>query len=131
MVEIDNEKLYEAALLLKADCEKNYSDGKCRCPFSTHADETGCYGCMHGYPPKNYAIKKSSRWNKEDIALAKALKAFGATHIRCDESGFSRWCIKTEFGGVRFSGYLPGNAFCNLFVDEIAIDDIIKEVGDG
>lgn len=73
--------------------------------------------------PARYKIPTLSRWTPEDVALAKALKAFGAITIIKWVSGCVTWEDKNGDGGC-----IPSTAFSNLQNGrKIPIDTIIKE----
>lgn len=72
--------------------------------------------------PCDWHIPKPRRWTDEDIALAKALKAFGATTIYRYSPDLSAWKADRNVGA------LPYGAFTDLKAEErLSIDDIIAE----
>lgn len=117
---MDEKKVIEAAQILKDFCV-NEMERACftkHCPF--------CAGevCMFG-EPASWHIPKLRRWTDADIALAKALNAFGAQYIGGRGSVKFAYCID---GGCYA---MPTGAFANLNAnEEIAIDEIIAE-GEG
>ena len=110
-----NQKLIEASKMLKEYCLTQgcycrdcifYTD---RCVLSTLD------------MPEDWEIPKLQRWSDEDIALAKALKAFGAVKIEKREH-LAFWVSGND------QSFLPDTAFKNLRRhEEILIDDIIEE----
>lgn len=111
---MDNEKLIEAARLLKEHC----SNTRCnKCVF----DKGGCTLSVT-LTPSGWEIPTPRRWTDADIALAKALKAFGAQRIGGRASVKFAYCIDGACYPV------PSGAFANLSAnEEISIDDIIAE----
>lgn len=67
----DNKKLIEAVKTLKNNCENNYAEPVCDCIFADGEE------CDFPECPKYWEIPKLRRFTSKDIALAKALKAFG------------------------------------------------------
>lgn len=60
----------------------------------------------------------------KDVALAKALKGFGAESIKRNPNIGIYWIKENPYE----AGYLPNNSFTNLGYDKkISIDTIIKE----
>ncbi len=123
----DNEQLIGAAKLLKENCEKNYkSDSKCSCLF---ADGKRCNLDLFCSVPKEWEIPTVRRFSDADIALAKALKAFGADKVGVDECGD----VKVQFirNNGNSIGYtrMPDDAFESVKKqkDVVPIDDIIRE----
>ena len=115
----EKKKLIEAANLLKEACrEKIKGDKKCDCIFAKGEKCT----LLEEYPCDWY-MPKVTRWTPEDVALAKALKAVGATHIYGDDYDFRAWS-----NDEKESGYLPKQSFQYIkFGEAVKIDDIIKE----
>lgn len=101
-----------------------------------YCDDTKCWDCvfcedisnkikckLEGSNPLSWDIPKLTLWAPEDVALAKALKAFGAIAIKKWSSGEVTWEDKN---GIK--GYLPLTSFENLQKsNEISIDTIIKK----
>lgn len=124
----DNEKLIEAAKLLKENCEKNNAKRngleKCNCDFY----KNGCifinnYHYADGMP-MHWPIPNPRRFTDADIALAKALKMFGAHEVCRDDDGYVR--VYYADGGY---DYAPKSSF-EYFIENsktVSIDDIIKE----
>ena len=114
----EKKKLIEAENLLKDNCIKKIKGAKkCDCVFSNGENCT----LLDNYPCDWYT-PKVIRWTLEDVALAKALKAVGATEIYGTTSHLRMW--KNE----NMSGYLPVLSFRNIEDREaVRIDDIIKE----
>ncbi len=104
-------KLIEAAETLKENCKNS----DCReCAFNEHQK------CVLNNYPDYWALFKQSRWADEDIALAKALKAFGVVEIY-RYYNFKYWYKEDACGD------LPKNCFKNLNDNEkISLDDIIN-----
>ena len=115
----EKNKLIEAENLLKDNCIKKIKGAKkCDCVFANGENCT----LLDNYPCDWYT-PKVSRWTPEDVALAKALKAVGATEICSTSSGRRAWRNNDRNGG-----YLPESAFRNMeYKEVIKIDDIIKE----
>lgn len=120
----DNEKLIEAAMLLKKNCEKNHNRmGKCDCPLAIGErcplHDSAC--------PDSWVIPAPRRFTDADIALAKALKMFGVKYIAREVTGYScdaRSCTSSS----GFVASLPETSFEGVRGCEIvSIDDIIKE----
>lgn len=115
---MDKEKLIEAAKFLKDFCEYEMH-GRCfteKCLFSDGER------CVLRDNPSNWTIPKPRRWTDREIALAKALKAFGAQGIGGRASVKFAYCIDD-------TAYpMPYGAFAALNNgEEISIDEIIAE----
>lgn len=124
----DNKKLYEAAKMLKDFCGSHKSCKECYF-YEDHIDGSRC---MIGENcPRYWDPIKPRRWTNEDIALAKALKAFGVVSV------YKNSCVEiviweSEVDNKRSSGDLPYGAFKSLKnAERVSIDDIIKESEDG
>lgn len=125
----ESEKLYDAAKLLKENCdeyewnpERLVCVRKCngeRCLFS---DSNG-NGCpIGGKLPFDWSIKKPRRFTDEEVALAKAFKIIGAVEIRgCIEGTLviseNDTCLAA----------LPLNVFKGISTITLPIDEIIKD----
>lgn len=72
-------ELYDAANMLRENCDKAKS---CLdCDFFKNS----CGGCALSQTPAGWRALHESRWSAADILMAKALKAYGYTHIRRNE----------------------------------------------
>ncbi len=111
-----NQKLIEASKMLKAYCLAQ--EGSCRdCIFYTDR----C-GLSTVDMPEDWKIPKLRRWSDEDIALAKALKAFGVLAITRNHLGLPIWCTQKTGGG------LPDDSFQKLkHLENVKIDEILEE----
>lgn len=110
-------KLIEAAKMIKDFCDERCEDVEC--PFLR---EYGC-GINDTENPKYWYIPEPKRWSREDVALAKVLKAAGVTEICATSSGQRAW--RSDDVG---HGYLPDSVFKNVFCGEVfRLDDILKE----
>lgn len=121
----DNEKLYEAAKMLRDFCGSHKSCKECYF-YEDHIDGSRCMigeNCTRYWNPI-----KPRRWTDEDIDLAKSLKTFGATSIyKIPSHTYAFWCNDSCH-----CGNLPDGSFKSLMSrEEINIDDIIKESEDG
>ena len=117
MTHEEKKRLIEAAKMIKDFCDERCEDVEC--PFLR---EYGC-GINDTENPKYWYIPEPKRWSRDDVALAKALKAVGVTEIYGSTSHYRLW--KDE---KMNRGYLPSLAFRNLYcMETVKIDDIIKE----
>lgn len=117
---MDKEKLIEAAKLLNdyCVCEMMRLCITNKCLFYNGKQ------CALCNKPLRWSIPKLCRWTDNDIALAKALKAFGVMRVeRVSNSG-----ILATLGFGNGSCGVPKGAFASLREnEEISIDDIIAE----
>ena len=112
----ENKKLIESAKELKEYCRYIGSDN-CK----------GCLFLVSGFcelenVPNVWKIPKLSRWTPEDVALAKALKAFGAIFLEKEKSG----AITVHFNNGDLCE-APVLAFKGMPDGSYHIDNIIKE----
>ena len=118
----DKEKLLEAARLLQEHC-----DGR-PCPGCALRVAGKCFAKEedgHYTSPKWWRIPEPRRWTDADIALAKALKAFGVTRVAAVNHRGTKpvWML-----GENANCYLPDGAFASLKPGEcVSVDDIIAE----
>ena len=116
----ENEKLIEAAKMLKEHCAAIECD---TCHFHLYGSTEYC-ALNTGLVPEEWKLPQLRRWTDEDIALAKALKAFGVFVIERPEQ--CRIIGGNERGNVIFG--LREDAFAGLRIGgEVAIDDIIAD----
>ena len=116
----EKKKVVEAAQVLKKYCS-SMEDCERDCIFRTG---NGCL-LSEDYPVDWY-IPAITRWTPEDVALAKALKAFGADRIERFDGGVVGWLMT----GASM-GKLPYAAFNSLVQDEIIdLDTIISEAAE-
>jgi len=109
-------ELIEAAKMLKEYCDKCECDD---CLFYTN-----CNCVLDSGSPNCWKLPKPSRWTDADIALAKALKAFGVNGVYLTTMSYPqrRWRVKDIQYGI-----LPDGAFMALEEQEfVSLDDIIK-----
>lgn len=123
----DNEKLIEAAKLIKEHCDSTKTGNPCI--FSVYETCEGPYKCRIGfekYFPTDWVIPKISRWTDADIALAKALMEFGVRSIYREKYASS---VRYEQQGTfDCNWFLPKNAFASLKQGEMArLKDIVAE----
>lgn len=124
----DNEKLIEAAKLIKEHCRK--TKGTRNCVFSEYGQCEGPYKCKLGakkYLPNDWEIPKPSRWTDADIALAKALIEFGVEKVK----NFKDECAiiyESKDGTYPVKNALPKGAFSALNAYEtVMLKDIVAE----
>lgn len=115
---MDEKKLIEAAMLLKDFCADEMH-GKCFTEKCLFLNGERCRLSDH---PTNWSIPKLRRWTDADIALAKALKAFGAHDVE-----------RVSNGGIRVIQYFhncgaPTGSFRDLKMGEmVSLGEIIAE----
>ena len=116
----EEKKLIKAAEILKEYCKNSCcNSNNTNCLFEKTKGECSI---RKDYPTA-WVIPKVTRWSPEDIALAKALKAFDAIIIKRWATGYITW--EDKDGRV---GYIPPTSFKNLQKsNEIFIDTILKE----
>ena len=117
------EELFSMATQLKEYCESKTIrvDGELDC--STDCIFRDRFNCLIAEVPSTWGVHKKRRWTDEDIALAKALKAFGVTVIWRYAECAAMWGAKEGYAGE-----LPPGSFADLADDEkLPIDDIIAE----
>lgn len=117
----EKKKVIDAAIVIREHCTEELGDCKNKeCLFHK---KDHMLNCVLFTKPKNWMLPKFTRWTPEDIALAKALKAFGAITIKRWATGYITWEDKDGR-----NGYIPPGSFENLQKSyEISIDTIIKE----
>lgn len=122
----DNEKLLEAARMIKTHCKNaEYGDPCCFSVNGLCICKNDCsIGNMH-IIPSNWNI--ASRWSEADTALAKVLMAFGVEKIK--HFNDERVVIyASESGTYLVKNVLPKGAFAALNPDEtIMLKDVVKE----
>lgn len=109
----------DAAIVLKEHClEHKYCDG---CVFYVEENVLTCP--FYKNNAADFKIPTLSRWTKEDVALARALKTDGIVSILRISNG------EINFFGTMYAGeLLNSNMFLGLDYDEaIDLDTIIKE----
>lgn len=119
----DRNELIAAAELLKEycggieDCYKCIFDGTSVCP-----------GLTAEFCPGDWVLPKPRRFTDEDIALAKALKAFGVEYIYKIPGGRDeRACLSKETIHDT-SACLPRGAFKGIkSAQTVSLDEIIAE----
>lgn len=123
----EDKKLIEAAWLIKKNCMNTNTYKKC--PFS----KTGickledCYFFkMKSKIPGDWKIEEPRRWTDADVALAKALMAFGSTRIYKNE--IDDVAIYEKNGIFPCDSYVPEGAFRSLKHGEtVMLKDIVSE----
>ena len=122
MTHEEKKQIIEAAIAICEYC-KSLKDCNELCLFYRKGDR--CRLCPN--PPEHWVLPKLTRWTPEDVALAKALKRFGADEIECSGDGIVNWVITgTCIGASR--GELPFAAFRTINLGEtLDLDTIIKE----
>lgn len=123
----NDKKLIEAAKFLQEHCKES-CPGK-PCLFSSIV-KNRCAGtdyCMMEDAPRNWNIPEPSRWTDADIALAKALMAFGATKIT--RLLYEDSVVYDGKSGVfSCNNCVPYDAFEELNQDEtVYLEDIVAE----
>lgn len=116
----NNEELIRAAQMLKDNCKMHGS--VCgSCPFN--GKECRISRRTGTTTPADWIIPRQPRWTPEDVALAKALKAFGAVRVFHPACNFyTRWASEDD------EGWLPAGAFDSVEDNEsIELDQIIRE----
>lgn len=125
----EDKKLIEAAMLIKEHCKHTEVDGMC--PFSKTGVCNGAARCgisagRSVIPGVDWVIPKISRWTDADIALAKALIAFGSTRIHKNE--IDNEAIYEKNGIFPCDSYVPEGAFRSLNKGEtVMLKDIVAE----
>lgn len=74
----DNEKLLEAARMIKEHCHNTKEGDKCSLSHSgvcSGADSCGVIGTGFGCPDSDWNLPKPRRWTAIDVKMAKALLA--------------------------------------------------------
>ena len=115
----EKKKLIDAKVLIKENCKELM--------------KVGCKGCISHIElidecdlfkknPADWHIPKLCRWTPEDVALAKALKAFGAIFLEKERSG----AITVHFNNGDLCE-APVLAFKCMPDGSYHIDNIIKE----
>lgn len=127
----DNERLLEAARMIQEHCNHTEQGGVC--PFAHGGVCNGVEHCRLSIegglnPGIDWDLQNAGRWTDADIALAKALQAFGVKELRKREhlEGVIFDCdaIMKEFHT------LPLGAFKDMkFGETVYISDIIAEKG--
>lgn len=116
----EKKKVVEAAMVLKVFCANNrdcmVSETE-DCPFYS---SIACK--INALSPRMWEIPDISRWTPEDVALAKALKAFGAIFLEKERSG----AITVHFNNGDLCE-APVLAFKCMPDGSYHIDNIIKE----
>lgn len=128
----DSEKMIEATLNLKRLCAgRVYQNNTCHlpdgsiCPMWTSEPKAKECRFRSDYIPDSWDVPKTRRFTDADIALAKIMKEFGASHI-CRTDKRSSCCVINESGGL--VALLLPKVFANIDDGELfPIDDIIKE----
>lgn len=113
----EKKKLIEAAKVIQEHCIKRSKTACGDCPFF----DCGCSLCANY--PTYWRVPTITRWTKEDVALARALKTDGIVSILRISNG------EINFFGTMYAGeLLNSNMFLGLDYDEeIDLDTIIKE----
>lgn len=126
----EDKRLIEAANTIKEHCEN--SKLKDHCPFAKRNKECdGDINCFlvsqYSGIPKDWKIPKVSRWTDADVALAKALIAFGVTKIT--RLLYEDSVVYDGKSGVfSCNNCVPYDAFEELNQDEtVYLEDIVAE----
>ena len=112
----EKKKVVEAAKVLKEFCEEETICEEC-----IFWDKRDLF-CGIFSRPADFALPKITRWTPEDVALAKALKAFGAIFLEKEKSGAITVCFNN--GDLCEAPIL---AFKCMPDGSYHIDNIIKE----
>lgn len=124
----DNEKLLEAAWIIQEHCDKIEDGMPCCFAIKGICNGRGSNCCIGNRDllPAGWIMPKPKRWTDSDIALAKALIAFGVTKVHKETNG----------SGVTFDcdaiysccHVLPLGAFSDMKPGEtVKLSDIIVE----
>lgn len=122
----NDKKMIEAAKFLQEHCKESCL-GK-PCLFSSIV-KNRCAGtdyCMLEDAPRNWNIPEPSRWTDADVALAKALMAFGVEkiHKQYDTHAITFNCDKINYE----YHCLPEASFLDMKPDEyVYLKDIVAE----
>lgn len=121
----DNEKLLEAARMIKEHCEAVKSHGECE--FSTTGMCLGainCRMCGHANVPALWRIPKPCRWTENDMIMAKALIAAGFDRAARNESLETVFALKADDSVWT----TPSGLFKSINASEtVKLSDIIAE----
>lgn len=125
----DNERLLEAARMIQEHCNHTEQGGVC--PFAYGGVCNGVEHCRLSIegglnPGIDWDLQNAGRWTDADIALAKALQAFGVKkiekHAQLNGVTFDCDAIMPDFH------ILPLEAFKDMKLGEaVNISDIIAE----
>lgn len=119
----NNEKLLEAARMLKTHCEKMEDCGKCCFIYGT-ANDLHCGISTSAGVPCGWRLPNTARWTPADKSLAAGLKANGynsVTRMHGSESVL-------VMGRSQTALELGKGVFANLQLGEVVnLDDIIGE----
>lgn len=123
----NSKELYDAAVMIKKECKNaQFEEGKCvlengnRCPFGT---KDGACTLFWG-TPEDWDIPRQRRFTDAEIAIAKALKAFGCDTIRKPKN----CCFCVAYDGERLEATLPTSSFTEISDgEEVLIEDILSE----
>lgn len=121
-------KLIEAANMIKEHCLNR--EGGSPCCFAAGGKCNGIItNCGIGEGelfPSDWDIPNTSRWSNADVALAKALMAFGSTRIYKNE--IDNVAIYEKNGIFPCDSYVPEGAFISLNHGEtVMLKDIVAE----
>lgn len=116
MIYEEKKKIIEAAEILKEYCKKNCCNSdNANCLFEK---TKGVCSIRKDYPTA-WIIPKVTRWTPEDVALAKALKGFGANRI-CRNTRGDLFCItKDRYDRIGIPAFINLETGENIFIDTI------------
>lgn len=118
----NNEKLLEAARMLKSHCEKMEGCGKCCFIYGT-ANDLHCGISTSAGVPCGWRVPGKTRWTPADKSLAAGLKANGYNSVTRTIVGgavaFGRSRTRLALGNDMFAGIAEGEV--------VNLDDIIGE----
>lgn len=126
---VDNEKLLEAARMIKEHCHNTKEGDKCSLSHSgvcSGADSCGVVGTGFGCPDSDWNLPKPIRWTDCDVNMAKALHSVGFVSVF--KAAYSCAVLaKCNNGG---DWQVPAGLFANLNKGEtVQLSDIIAEGG--
>lgn len=116
-------ELYAAANLLATNCANQ--KGCFGCAFQIDRD-----GCLLNRKPSDWPIFNAFAWTTADIALAKALRMMGYTHIICSRDSYGSRTVEARrpMSGIHLNDKIPPTAF-PLAKDGIVYD--LKQIIQG